>query len=41
MERAINLYKKYGNKGYIGEYVTQLEHAVQCALLAEDWMFNQ
>ena len=36
MERAIDLYKKFGNNGYIGEQVTQLEHATQCALLAEE-----
>ena len=33
---AINLLKKYGDKGYIGEEVTQLEHAFQCAMLAEE-----
>jgi 2-amino-1-hydroxyethylphosphonate dioxygenase (glycine-forming) len=32
---ALNLLKKYGDKGYIGEEVTQLEHAFQCAMLAE------
>ena len=33
---ALNLLKKYGDKGYIGEDVTQMEHAFQCAMLAED-----
>ena len=37
MDKAIDLYNKYGNKGYIGESVTQIEHAVQCALLAEEY----
>jgi 2-amino-1-hydroxyethylphosphonate dioxygenase (glycine-forming) len=35
MEKALDLYKKYGNKGYIGEEITQLQHGVQAALLAE------
>jgi putative nucleotidyltransferase with HDIG domain len=35
MEEVFDLYTKYGNKGYIGENVTQYEHAVQCALLGE------
>jgi len=34
---VIDLYQKYGNKGYIGEEVTQLEHAVQTAMLAENY----
>lgn len=29
------LYEKYGNKGYIGEEISQLEHATQAAMLAE------
>jgi putative nucleotidyltransferase with HDIG domain len=33
---ALNLLRKYGDKGYIGEDVTQIEHAFQCAMLAED-----
>lgn len=33
---ALNLLKKYGDMGYIGEEVTQLEHAFQCAMLAEE-----
>tara|TARA_B110000238_G_C16066010_1_gene412747 strand:+ start:240 stop:821 length:582 start_codon:yes stop_codon:yes gene_type:complete len=37
MEEALELYKKYGNNGYIGEKVTQLEHATQCSLLAEEY----
>ena len=35
-----NLYKKYGGKGYIGEEITQLEHATQCAFLAEEFCKN-
>ena len=34
---VIDLYQKYGNKGYIGENVTQLEHATQAALMAEKY----
>jgi len=33
---ALNLLKKYGDNGYIGEDVTQLQHAFQCAMLAEE-----
>lgn len=29
------LFQLYGDKDYIGEYVSQLEHALQCAYLAE------
>ena len=29
------LYNKYGSSDYIGENVSQLEHATQCAMLAE------
>ena len=38
MEEVFDLYTKYGNKGYIGENVTQYEHAVQCALLGEQYI---
>lgn len=34
---AFNLFNKYGSKGYIGENVTQLQHAAQCAMLAESY----
>jgi len=30
-----SLYQKYGDKGYIGESITQLEHATQAAIGAE------
>lgn len=30
-----SLFDKYGNRDYIGESVTQLEHFLQCATLAE------
>lgn len=35
IENTFKLYELYGDKGYIGEEVTQLEHAIQCAKLAE------
>jgi 2-amino-1-hydroxyethylphosphonate dioxygenase (glycine-forming) len=35
-----NLYKEYGQSDYIGERVTQLEHALQTAALAEEVMGN-
>ena len=34
---VIDLYQKYGDKGYIGEEVTQLQHAVETAMLAEEY----
>lgn len=40
MKNVINLYKKYGDKGYIGEEITQLQHATQAALLAEEYYFQ-
>ena len=36
MIKAFQLYENYGNNGYIGEEVSQLEHATQAALLAEE-----
>ena len=38
MEHIIKLYKDYGGAGYIGEDVTQYQHAMQCYLLAEDFL---
>lgn len=35
IDEVFNLYLKYGNKNYIGEEVSQLEHAQQAAVLAE------
>jgi predicted HD phosphohydrolase len=35
MEDILEIYKKYGNSDYIGEKVSQIEHALQSALLAE------
>ncbi|CAB3988692.1 Hypothetical predicted protein [Paramuricea clavata] len=32
---VFSLYKKYGDNDYLGEPVNQLEHAIQCAMLAE------
>lgn len=37
MKYVIELYRKYGNKGYIGESVSQLEHATQAAINAENY----
>ena len=36
----IELYEKYGNSDYIGEIITQTEHALQSALLAEKYKPN-
>lgn len=33
--KTIGLYLKHGKSDYIGESVSQIEHAIQCALLAE------
>ena len=35
VDKVFGYYEKYGNQNYIGEKVTQLEHATQCAMLAE------
>ena len=35
MEAIFDLYTKYGDGDYIGEPVSQTEHMVQCAMLAE------
>jgi len=37
---VIELYQKYGDKGYMGEDVTQLQHAVQTAMLAENYYYQ-
>ena len=37
IDRIFEIYEKYGGEGYIGEKVTQLEHATQAALLAEQY----
>ena len=34
-DKIIQLYEKYGASDYIGESITQIEHALQCAYLAE------
>ncbi|RYF50205.1 MAG: phosphohydrolase, partial [Cytophagaceae bacterium] len=36
METIANLFAQGGQDAYFGEPVTQLEHALQCALLAEE-----
>lgn len=35
-----NLYKKHGDKAYIGEAISQREHVIQAALLAENFFVN-
>lgn len=39
--KVFDFYRKYGEYGYIGEEVTQLQHATQAALLAEEKYKNQ
>ena len=34
-EKVFDLYRKYGDRDYIGEPVSQQEHMIQCAMLAE------
>ena len=34
--KIFEYYEKYGNKDYIGEEVSQIEHMVQCAMIAEE-----
>ncbi|KAL9957940.1 hypothetical protein ACROYT_G034898 [Oculina patagonica] len=34
-KEVFDLYRKYGNQDYIGEPVSQQEHMIQCAMLAE------
>ena len=34
-DKVFVLFDKYGDQDYIGENVSQLEHAVQCAMMAE------
>lgn len=41
LEKAYSYYSKYGDKGYIGEHVSQLEHAIQAAFLAEEYSKKQ
>ena len=36
IEDIINLYKEFGSNDYIGEKITQIEHSVQAALLAQE-----
>lgn len=35
-----NLYKKHGDKAYIGESISQREHVIQAALLAENFFVS-
>jgi hypothetical protein len=39
-DKIFELYEKYGNIGYLGENVSQIEHALQCARLAENHGFD-
>ena len=45
MASAVNelfdLYRQYGESDYIGEAVTQTQHMIQCALLAEKEGFSE
>lgn len=41
LKKAYSYYDKYGGEGYIGESVSQLEHAIQAAFLAEEFTINQ
>lgn len=41
LKKAYSYYDKYGGEGYIGESVSQLEHAIQAAFLAEEYTINQ
>lgn len=38
MDNIIKMYKDYGDAGYIGEEVTQYQHAMQCYLNAEQFL---
>ena len=40
VERIFSLYRNHGSDDYIGEKVTQLEHAIQCAMQAEQEGYN-
>ena len=35
LQNLFNLYTKYGDYDYIGEKVSQIEHMIQAAMLAE------
>jgi predicted HD phosphohydrolase len=35
INKIFSLYEKYGDNNYIGERVSQIEHALQCSFLAE------
>ena len=36
VDKILNLYIKYGKSDYIGEAITQVDHAIQCAECAEN-----
>ena len=40
VDKIFSLFKKHGNSDYIGENVTQLSHAIQAAMLAEERKFG-
>ncbi len=35
-KKVFELFQLYGNQDYLGESVTQLEHAIQCGMCAEE-----
>ena len=39
-DKIINIYNTYGNKDYIGEQMTQTEHALQCAYYAKLYNYD-
>ncbi len=40
LDLVFDLYKKHGDADYIGEKVSQVEHALQCAHFAESENFG-
>lgn len=40
-DEIISLYQQFGDEDYIGEPVSQVEHMVQCARLAEEGGYNE
>lgn len=41
IDEIFDLFEKYGNADYIGEDISQIEHAVQAAQLAEEQGYDQ
>ena len=40
VESVFSLYRKHGQSDYLGEAINQVEHATQCAMLAEKEGFS-